>query len=234
MQLVIFSDASLQCIALLSVHAPPRNGCDWHQLHTQMPGIRRTFSGYSSMITSSIRVACLKCQFRGTHKFLRVYQVFEETLLSAVCASQSCVHDPLQQVSVTFSPTRTNDAHAHPSLRSHPSGHGEFNIIDMSLTSGQCCLNSSTMWPVRGNLPSVAAGGICETYNTMYRPRMFLRWAAFLVSAVLYACTMRQTYSCSKGIAISLTEYTVYSLHQILHSASQSVHSHQSHAYCHQ
>jgi hypothetical protein len=31
--------------------------------------------------------------------------------------------------------TRAN-AHAHPSLRSHPSGHGEFNIIGTSLTSG--------------------------------------------------------------------------------------------------
>ena len=38
---------------------------------TQMPGIGRTFSGYLSMITSSIRVACRNSQFRGTHKFLR-------------------------------------------------------------------------------------------------------------------------------------------------------------------
>ena len=29
-------------------------------------------------------------------------------------------------------------AHAHPSLRSLPSGHGEFNIIDTSLTSRWC------------------------------------------------------------------------------------------------
>jgi hypothetical protein len=80
MQLVIFSNASLQCIALLIVHAPHGmavTGTDC----TQMPGIGRTFSGYSSMITSSIRVACLNCQFRGTQKFLRIHQVFEETLV---------------------------------------------------------------------------------------------------------------------------------------------------------
>jgi hypothetical protein len=56
---------------------------------TQMPGIGRTFrtfSGYSSMITSSIRVSCWNAQFRGTQRFLRVHHVFEETLLSAVCA----------------------------------------------------------------------------------------------------------------------------------------------------
>ncbi len=46
------------------------------------------------------------------------------------------------------------DKRPHPSLRSHPSGHGEFNIT--SLTSGQCCLRSSTRWPVCGNLPSAA------------------------------------------------------------------------------
>jgi hypothetical protein len=56
---------------------------------TQMPGIGRTFSGYLSMITSSIRVACQNSQFRGTHKFLRVHHVFEETLLLTVCAGQS-------------------------------------------------------------------------------------------------------------------------------------------------
>jgi hypothetical protein len=51
---------------------------------TQMPGIGRTFSGYSSMITSSMRVAYWNSQFRGTHKLLRVHHVFEETLLSLV------------------------------------------------------------------------------------------------------------------------------------------------------
>ena len=103
---------------------------------TQMPGIGRTFSGYLSMITSSIRVACRNSQFRGTHKFLRVHHVFEETLLLAVCAGQSQRHArrPGWHSLVTVSPTRTN-AHAHPSLRSLPSGHGEFNIIDTSLTS---------------------------------------------------------------------------------------------------
>jgi hypothetical protein len=52
---------------------------------THMPGIGRIFSGYLSMITSSIRVACRNSQFRGTHKFLRVHHVFEETLLLWVC-----------------------------------------------------------------------------------------------------------------------------------------------------
>jgi len=57
---------------------------------------------------------------------------------------------------------------------------------------------------------------------------MFARWAVFLVSAVLYP------YSCVKGIAISLTEYTVNWLHHTLpDSAALSVHIHQSHAYCH-
>jgi hypothetical protein len=93
------------------------------------------------MITSSIHVASLNCQFRGTHKFLLVHHVCEETSLWASCGSQSCVHAPLQQVLVTVSPSRTN-AHAHPSLRSQPSGHGDFNIT--SLTSGHCCLSSST------------------------------------------------------------------------------------------
>jgi hypothetical protein len=37
------------------------------------------------MITSSIRVACLNCQFLGTHKFLRVHHVCEETSLLSVC-----------------------------------------------------------------------------------------------------------------------------------------------------
>ena len=50
----------------------------------------------------------------------------------------------------------------------------------------------------------------------MYRPRMFLRWAVVLVSAVLYPRTMRQPYSYFKGSVVSLTEYTVNSLHQIL------------------
>jgi hypothetical protein len=72
---------------------------------TQIPGIGRTFSGYSSMITSSIRVACWNSQCRGTHKFLRVHHVFEETLLLSVCAGQSQRHAPLQQVLVTVSPT---------------------------------------------------------------------------------------------------------------------------------
>ena len=197
---------------------------------TQMPGIGRTFSGYLSMITSSIRVACRNSQFRGTHKFLRVHHVFEETLLLAVCAGQSQRHArrPGWHSLVTVSPTRTN-AHAHPSLRSLPSGHGEFNIIDTSLTSGQSCLSASTrsQCPVCGNLASV-------TYSTMYRPRMFARCAVFLVSAVLYPRTTRQPYSYCRGIVISLTEYTVNSLHQILHSGFMSVHSHQSHAYCHQ
>ncbi len=62
----------------------------------------------------------------------------------------------------------------------------------------------------------------------------FLKCAVFLVSAVLYPRTIRQPYSYFRGIAISLTEYTVNSLHQILHSGVMSVHSHQSHAYCHQ
>ena len=53
-------------------------------------------------------------------------------------------------------------AHAHPSLRSLPSGHGECNIIDTSLTSGQSCLSASTrsQCPVCGNLSSV-------TYSTV-------------------------------------------------------------------
>ena len=129
------------------------------------------------MITSSIRVACRN--FRGTHKFLRVHHVFEETLLSAVCAGQSQRHGrPGWHFLVTVSPTRTN-AHAHPSLRSHPSGHVEFNIIDTSLTSGQSCLSASTrsQCPFCGNLPSV-------TYSTMYRPRMFARWAVRHMSSV--------------------------------------------------
>ena len=108
---------------------------------TQMPGIGRTFSGYLSMITSSICVACRNSQFRGTHKFLRVHHVFEETLLLSVCAGQSQRHArrPGWHSLVTVSPTRTN-AHAHPSPRSLPSGHGGFNIIDTSLTS-------HTTWP---------------------------------------------------------------------------------------
>ena len=52
--------------------------------YTQMPGIGHTFSGYLSMITSSIRVACRNSQFRGTHKFLRGHHVFEETLLRSL------------------------------------------------------------------------------------------------------------------------------------------------------
>ena len=61
---------------------------------TQMPGIRCTFIGYSSMITSSIRVAYWNSQFRGTHKFLRMHHVFEETLLLTVSsgAGQSQQH----------------------------------------------------------------------------------------------------------------------------------------------
>ena len=39
-----------------------------------------------SMITSSIRVAFLNCQFRATHKFLRVHHVCEETSLSVFYA----------------------------------------------------------------------------------------------------------------------------------------------------
>ena len=146
---------------------------------THMPGIGRIFSGYLSMITSSIRVACRNSQFRGTHKFLRVHHVFEETLLLSVCAGQSQRHAwPGWHSLVTVSPTRTN-AHAHPSLRSLPSGHGECNIIDTSLTSGQSCLSASTrsQCPVCGNLPSV-------TYSTMYRPRMFARWAVRHMSSV--------------------------------------------------
>ena len=196
---------------------------------TQMPGIGRTFSGYLSMITSSIRVACWNAQFRGTHRFMRVHHVFEETLLSAVCAGQSQRHArPGWHSLVTVSPTSTN-AHAHPALFSHPSGHGDFNIIDTSLTSGQSCLRASTRsrWSCSCNLPSV-------TYSSMYRPRMFLRWDVVLVSAFLYPRTMRQPYSYFKGSVVSLTEYTVNSLHQTLHVASLPVHSHQSHAYCHQ
>ncbi len=104
---------------------------------------------------------------------------------------------------VTVSPTSTN-AHAHPALSSHPSGHGEFNIIDTSLTSGQSCLRASTRsrWSCSCNLPSV-------TYSSMYRPRMFLRWDVVLVSAFLYPRTMRQPYSYFKGSVVSLTEYTV-------------------------
>jgi hypothetical protein len=157
---------------------------------THMPGIGRIFSGYLSMITSSIRVACRNSQFRGTHKFLRVHHVFEETLLLWVCAGQSQRHAwPGWHSLVTVSPTRTN-AHAHPSLRSLPSGHGECNIIDTSLTSGQSCLSASSrsQCPVCGTLSSV-------TYSTMYRPRIFLKCAVFLVSAVLYPRTIRQAYS---------------------------------------
>jgi hypothetical protein len=126
---------AMYCVAQCSVmlpHGMSVTGTDC----TQMPGIGRTFSGYSSMITSSIRVACWNSQFRGTHKFLRVHHVFEETLLSVVCAGQSQWHArPGWQVLVTVSPTRTN-ARAHPSLCSHPSGHGEFSMIacDTSLT----------------------------------------------------------------------------------------------------
>ena len=138
---------------------------------TQMPGIGRTFSWYLSIITSSIRVAYRNSQFRGTHKFLRVHHVFEETLLLAVCAGQSqrYARRPGWHSLVTVSPTRTN-AHAYPSLRSLPSGHCEFNVIDTSLTSGQSCLSASTrlQCPVYGKLSSV-------TYSTMYRPRMFAR-----------------------------------------------------------
>ena len=174
------------------------------------------------MITSSIRVACLNCQFWGTHKFLRVHHVWEDTSQSEACGSQSCVHAPLQQVLVTVSPTKTN-AHAHPSLRSHPSGHGEFNIT--SLTSGQCCLSSSTSLarcPLCSNIASdrVPAAGSCEAYNTTYCPLIFLRCAVVLVSAVLYPRTIRQAYSCATGRAISLTAYTVNSLHQTLHWVS--------------
>ena len=133
--------------------------------------------------------------------------------------SQSCVHAPLHQVLVTVSPTK-NIAHAHPSLRSHPSGHGEFNIT--SLTSGQCCLSSSTSLarcPLCSNIASerVPAAGSCEAYSTTYCPCMHLRCVVFLVSAVLYPRTIRQAYSCATGRAISLTAYTVNSLHQILH-----------------
>ena len=153
------------------------------------------------MITSSIRVACLNCQFWGTHKFLRVHHVWEETSQSEACGSQSCVHAPLQQVLVTVSPTKTN-AHAHPSLRSHPSGHGEFNIT--SLTSGQCCLSSSTSlvrYPLCSNIASerVPAAGSCEAYSTTYCPCMHLRCVVFLVSAVLYPRTIRQAYSWPLG-----------------------------------
>ena len=182
------------------------------------------------MITSSIRVACLNCQFWGTHKFLRVHYVWEDTSQSEACGSQSCVHAPLQQVLVTVSPTKTN-AHAHPSLRSPPSGHGEFNIT--SLTSGQCCLSSSTSLarcPLCSNIASdrVPAAGICEAYSTTYCPPIFLRCAVVLVSAVLYPRTIRQAYSCATGRAISLTAYTVNSLHQTLHWVSHSVVTHQS------
>jgi len=59
---------------------------------TQMPGIGHTFSGYLSMITSSIRVACRNSQFRGTHKFLRVHHVFEETLLLTTWPDTDALH----------------------------------------------------------------------------------------------------------------------------------------------
>ena len=123
----------LRCSVLILPHGMAVTGTDC----TQMPGIGRTFTGYSSMITCCIRhgVAYLNCLFRGTHKFLRVHQVCGEMSLSAVCGSQSCVHAPLQHVLVTVSTTRIN-SHAHPSLRSHTSGHGEFNIIGTSFTSG--------------------------------------------------------------------------------------------------
>ena len=143
---------------------------------------------------------------------------FKRSPLS-LCGSHSCVHAPLQQVLVFVSPTRTN-AHAHPSLRSHPSGHGEFNIT--SLTSGQCCLSSLTSlvrYPLCSNIASerVPAAGSCEAYSTTYCQCMHLRCDVFLVSAVLYPRTIRQAYSCATGRAISLTAYTVNSLHQILH-----------------
>ncbi len=72
----------LRCSVFMPPHRMAVTGTDC----TQMPGIGRTFSGYSSMITSSIRVACWNSQFRGTHKLLRVHHVFEETSRSAVCA----------------------------------------------------------------------------------------------------------------------------------------------------
>ena len=78
----------LRCSVFMPPHGMAVTGTDC----TQMPGIGRTFSGYSNMITSSIRVACWNAQFRGTHKFLRVHHVFEETSLSAVCAGQSQRH----------------------------------------------------------------------------------------------------------------------------------------------
>jgi hypothetical protein len=43
----------------------------------------------------------------------------------------------------------------------------------------------------------------------MYRPRILLRCNVFLVSEVLNPRTIRQSYSCSTGRAISLTKYTV-------------------------
>jgi hypothetical protein len=64
-----------------SVFMPPHGMAVTGTDCTQMPGIGCTFIGYSSMITSSIRVAYWNSQFRGTHKFLRMYHVFEETLL---------------------------------------------------------------------------------------------------------------------------------------------------------
>ena len=59
----------LRCSVFMPPHGMDVTGTDC----TQMPGIGRTFSGYLSMITSSIRVACRNSQFRGTHKFLRVH-----------------------------------------------------------------------------------------------------------------------------------------------------------------
>jgi hypothetical protein len=49
---------------------------------------------------------------------------------------------------------------------------------------------------------------------------MHLRCAVFLVSAVLYPRTIRQAYSCATGRAISLTAYTVNSLHQIAYTVN--------------
>jgi hypothetical protein len=88
----------------------------------------------------------------GAHTSFCVCTTSERRRHSLRPADHNRACTPLQQVLVTVSPTKTN-AHAHPSLRSHPSGHGEFNIT--SLTSGQCCLRSSTSlarWPLCGNI----------------------------------------------------------------------------------
>jgi hypothetical protein len=64
----------LRCSVFMPPHGMTVTGTDC----TQMPGIGRTFSGYSSMITSSIRVACWNSQFRATHKFLRVHNCLDQ------------------------------------------------------------------------------------------------------------------------------------------------------------